>query len=247
MRARHELSRSLPAHAHLARCSCRGIRQRMDSGRAEDADRRAGVAVPRGLRRLLRRRSPMRHSPALRDSNPSVVVIPGLGLFGFAKDKREARITTEFFVNAIHVMAGANALEGDRRRTPDRCRRPSVPEQARTSRASTTTWRCRGSRRSASSTGRSKKPSSSGCRRNVNSAARSRWSSAAAAASAARSSLQLARRGAHVVVADLNQQAAEDAAQEAAKAVVGRDGAGASRSIWASRAQHPRRDQGAPS
>jgi NAD(P)-dependent dehydrogenase (short-subunit alcohol dehydrogenase family) len=52
-------------------------------------------------------------SPALRDSNPSVVVIPGIGLFGFGKDKREARITTEFFVNAIHVMQGANALEGD--------------------------------------------------------------------------------------------------------------------------------------
>jgi rhamnose utilization protein RhaD (predicted bifunctional aldolase and dehydrogenase)/NAD(P)-dependent dehydrogenase (short-subunit alcohol dehydrogenase family) len=51
------------------------------------------------------------NSPALRDSNPSVVVIPGLGLFGFGKDKREARITSEFFVNAIHVMAGANALE----------------------------------------------------------------------------------------------------------------------------------------
>ena len=52
-------------------------------------------------------------SPALRDSNPSVVVIPGLGIFGFGKDKREARITTEFFINAIHVMQGANALEGD--------------------------------------------------------------------------------------------------------------------------------------
>jgi rhamnose utilization protein RhaD (predicted bifunctional aldolase and dehydrogenase)/NAD(P)-dependent dehydrogenase (short-subunit alcohol dehydrogenase family) len=52
-------------------------------------------------------------SPALRDSNPSVVVVPGLGLFGFGKDKREARITTEFFVNAIHVMQGANALEED--------------------------------------------------------------------------------------------------------------------------------------
>jgi rhamnose utilization protein RhaD (predicted bifunctional aldolase and dehydrogenase)/NAD(P)-dependent dehydrogenase (short-subunit alcohol dehydrogenase family) len=50
-------------------------------------------------------------SPTLRDSNPSVVVIPGLGVFGFAKDKREARITTEFFVNAIHVMAGAVVLE----------------------------------------------------------------------------------------------------------------------------------------
>jgi rhamnose utilization protein RhaD (predicted bifunctional aldolase and dehydrogenase)/NAD(P)-dependent dehydrogenase (short-subunit alcohol dehydrogenase family) len=50
-------------------------------------------------------------SPALRDASPSVVVIPGLGLIGFGKDKREARITTEFFVNAIHVMAGATALE----------------------------------------------------------------------------------------------------------------------------------------
>src|SRR5262249_42646351 len=52
-------------------------------------------------------------SPALRDSNPSVVVIPGLGIFGFGKDKREARITTEFFANAVHVMAGATALEDE--------------------------------------------------------------------------------------------------------------------------------------
>ena len=50
-------------------------------------------------------------SPKLRDSNPSVVVVPGLGVFGFGKNKKEARITTEFFINAIHVMAGANALE----------------------------------------------------------------------------------------------------------------------------------------
>lgn len=50
-------------------------------------------------------------SPKLRDSNPSVVLIPGVGLFGFGKNKKEARITTEFFINAIHVMAGANALE----------------------------------------------------------------------------------------------------------------------------------------
>jgi rhamnose utilization protein RhaD (predicted bifunctional aldolase and dehydrogenase)/NAD(P)-dependent dehydrogenase (short-subunit alcohol dehydrogenase family) len=51
-------------------------------------------------------------APALRGSNPSVVVVPAVGVFGFGKDKREARITTEFFVNAIHVMAGATALEG---------------------------------------------------------------------------------------------------------------------------------------
>ncbi|MBV9339695.1 MAG: bifunctional rhamnulose-1-phosphate aldolase/short-chain dehydrogenase [Acidobacteria bacterium] len=51
-------------------------------------------------------------SPKLRDTNPSVVIIPGVGLFGFGKNKSEARITSEFFINAVHVMAGANALEG---------------------------------------------------------------------------------------------------------------------------------------
>ena len=50
-------------------------------------------------------------SPKLRDSNPSVVIIPGIGLFGFGKNKKEARITTEFFINAINVMDGATALE----------------------------------------------------------------------------------------------------------------------------------------
>ena len=57
-------------------------------------------------------------SPKLRDSNPSVVVVPGLGLFGFGMNKKEARITTEFFINAIHVMAGANALEDGEVRHP---------------------------------------------------------------------------------------------------------------------------------
>ena len=41
---------------------------------------------------------------------------PGLGLFGFGKDKREARITSEFFVNAIHVMAGRQRARGRERR-----------------------------------------------------------------------------------------------------------------------------------
>jgi rhamnose utilization protein RhaD (predicted bifunctional aldolase and dehydrogenase)/NAD(P)-dependent dehydrogenase (short-subunit alcohol dehydrogenase family) len=63
-------------------------------------------------------------SPALRDSNPSVVVIPGLGIFGFGRDKREARITTEFFVNAINVMAGALALESGADGIPPQARHP---------------------------------------------------------------------------------------------------------------------------
>jgi len=69
-------------------------------------------------------------SPKLRDSNPSVVIIPGLGLFGFGKNKKEARITTEFFINAIHVMAGANALEdGDVADPLPQARRPEQSAQ----------------------------------------------------------------------------------------------------------------------
>jgi rhamnose utilization protein RhaD (predicted bifunctional aldolase and dehydrogenase)/NAD(P)-dependent dehydrogenase (short-subunit alcohol dehydrogenase family) len=69
-------------------------------------------------------------SPKLRDTNPSVVIIPGLGLFGFGKNKREARITTEFFINAIHVMTGANALEdGATADVLPQARRPAQSEQ----------------------------------------------------------------------------------------------------------------------
>jgi rhamnose utilization protein RhaD (predicted bifunctional aldolase and dehydrogenase)/NAD(P)-dependent dehydrogenase (short-subunit alcohol dehydrogenase family) len=69
-------------------------------------------------------------SAKLRDANPSVVVIPGLGLFGFGKNKKEARITTEFFINAIHVMAGANALEDAQvGETLPQARRPEQSKQ----------------------------------------------------------------------------------------------------------------------
>ncbi len=50
-------------------------------------------------------------SPAMRDPNPTVVLIPGIGMFSFGKSKPEARITGELYVNAIHVMKGAAALE----------------------------------------------------------------------------------------------------------------------------------------
>jgi len=49
-------------------------------------------------------------SPALRDASPTVVLIQGLGMFSFGKSKTEARITGEFYTNAIHVMEGASLL-----------------------------------------------------------------------------------------------------------------------------------------
>jgi rhamnose utilization protein RhaD (predicted bifunctional aldolase and dehydrogenase)/NAD(P)-dependent dehydrogenase (short-subunit alcohol dehydrogenase family) len=49
-------------------------------------------------------------SPALRDASPTIVLIEGLGMFSFGKNKTEARITGEFYTNAIHVMEGASML-----------------------------------------------------------------------------------------------------------------------------------------
>ena len=51
-------------------------------------------------------------SPAMRSPDPTVVLVPGVGMFSFGKNKTEARITGEFYINAIHVMEGATALAG---------------------------------------------------------------------------------------------------------------------------------------
>jgi len=51
-------------------------------------------------------------SPAMRDANPTVVLIPGIGMFSFGKSKSESRVVGEFYTNAIHVMEGATALAG---------------------------------------------------------------------------------------------------------------------------------------
>jgi rhamnulose-1-phosphate aldolase/alcohol dehydrogenase len=49
-------------------------------------------------------------SPAIRDSNPVVILYPGIGMFTFAKDKQTARVASEFYINAINVMKGAEAI-----------------------------------------------------------------------------------------------------------------------------------------
>ncbi len=49
-------------------------------------------------------------SPAIRDPNAVVYLIPGVGMITFAKDKATARISGEFYVNAINVMRGADAV-----------------------------------------------------------------------------------------------------------------------------------------
>ena len=51
------------------------------------------------------------NSPALRDPNPTVVLIPGIGMIAWGKDKSESRVTAEFYNCAVEVMRGAEAID----------------------------------------------------------------------------------------------------------------------------------------
>jgi rhamnulose-1-phosphate aldolase/alcohol dehydrogenase len=51
------------------------------------------------------------NSPAMRDPNPTVVLIPGLGMIAWGKDKSESRVTAEFYTCAVEVMRGAEAID----------------------------------------------------------------------------------------------------------------------------------------
>ncbi|GAA4836280.1 bifunctional rhamnulose-1-phosphate aldolase/short-chain dehydrogenase [Algivirga pacifica] len=50
------------------------------------------------------------NSPAVRDANPVIILYPGVGMFSFAKNKQTARVASEFYINAINVMKGAEAI-----------------------------------------------------------------------------------------------------------------------------------------
>ncbi len=52
----------------------------------------------------------VKDSPAARDASPTVVLVPGVGMFSFGKNKTESRVTGEFYINAIGVMRGAGRL-----------------------------------------------------------------------------------------------------------------------------------------
>jgi rhamnose utilization protein RhaD (predicted bifunctional aldolase and dehydrogenase)/NADP-dependent 3-hydroxy acid dehydrogenase YdfG len=81
--------------------SVQGLREQIDSAlknyRKEYAEYYKSFALP--------------DSPAMRDANPTVVLIPGIGMFSFGKNKTEARLTGEFYTNAIHVMEGATSMD----------------------------------------------------------------------------------------------------------------------------------------
>ena len=49
-------------------------------------------------------------SPAMRGADPAIILVPGIGMFAFGKDKQTARVASEFYINAINVMRSAESV-----------------------------------------------------------------------------------------------------------------------------------------
>lgn len=87
----------------------------------ESVYRQEGDALRNALAALLERyradysayyeRCKRRHSPAMRDANPVVILLPQIGMLTLAKNKSTARIAAEFYINAINVMREAHAVD----------------------------------------------------------------------------------------------------------------------------------------
>ncbi len=71
----------------------------------------AAIEAYRDDYRAYYERSRRANSPAVRDPNAVIYLVPGVGMFSFAKDKATARIAAEFYVNAINVMRGASGVD----------------------------------------------------------------------------------------------------------------------------------------
>lgn len=85
----------LPADAPVADCTARlaELHQAYRADYQAYYDRHAGA-----------------DSPAMRGADPAIVLIPGVGMFSYGKDKQTARVAGEFYLNAINVMRGAEAI-----------------------------------------------------------------------------------------------------------------------------------------
>ena len=79
-----------------------------------DALDAAARRLPRSATRATTSAASGRRRPAMRDPYPVIVLVPGVGLSSFAKDKTTARVASEFYVNAINVMRGAEGVSAVR-------------------------------------------------------------------------------------------------------------------------------------
>ena len=107
------LGTSCPDHFLRTKVAPAGPRPAARTRPLDDVTRaaaRAARGVPRGVRAPTTSGTPRRTRPPMRGADPAIVLVPGVGMFTFGKDKQTARVAGEFYVNAINVMRGAEAL-----------------------------------------------------------------------------------------------------------------------------------------
>ncbi len=96
---------------HFLRTKIRPLVLEREAGRDSAEAVAAGMSGPieayRAEYRDYHERNKSKDSPPVRDANPVIVLVPGVGMFSFAADKTTARVAGEFYLNAIHVMRGA--------------------------------------------------------------------------------------------------------------------------------------------
>ena len=122
-RARHQLPRPLPAHqgqADAARPAGGRLRRGLDRPSARCCTRSTAPTT-----RSTTRSTPTPDSPAMRGADPLIVLVPGVGMFSYGANKQTARVAGEFYLNAINVMRGAEAIStytpiSDAREVPHR-------------------------------------------------------------------------------------------------------------------------------
>ena len=109
-RPRHLVPRPLPAHQGQAagRSTCPRPRRSRRRSRGSRSCTVPTARTTRATTTATPRRRDM--SPAIRGADPLIVLVPGVGMFSFGKDKQTARVAGEFYVNAINVMRGAEGL-----------------------------------------------------------------------------------------------------------------------------------------
>ena len=128
------------------------------------------------------------NSPAMRDPNPTVVLIPGIGMIAWGKDKSESRVTAEFYNCAVEVMRGAEAID----------KYISLPQQEA---FDIEYWLLEEAKLK-------RKPPEKELSRNIVIVI------GAGAGIGKAVAHRLAKEGAHIVAADLNEAAAQETAQE---------------------------------
>ena len=84
--------------------------QHADSAMYAAKDERTGQSFYRADYQAYYDRHAGPDSPAIRGADPAIVLVPGVGMFSFGKDKQTARVAGEFYVNAINVMRGAETI-----------------------------------------------------------------------------------------------------------------------------------------